>query len=102
MILFIQQMGVRHMDSYTVKQVSDLLKTNEETVRRWIRSGKLTTTFTSKKGGHIITGEALNLFVKETPKYAPILAASLAATASRVARSVASAERAPSSSRAYA
>lgn len=68
------------MDSYTVKQVSDLLKTNEETVRRWIRSGKLTTTFTSKKGGHIITGEALNLFVKETPKYAPILAASLAAT----------------------
>lgn len=68
------------MDSYTVKQVAQLLKTNEETVRRWIRSGKLTATLTSKKGGHIISSDALNVFVKETPKYAPILAVSLAAT----------------------
>ena len=66
------------MDSYTVKQVSQLLKTNEETVRRWIRSGKLPATLASKKGGNTISADALNNFVKETPKYAPILAASLA------------------------
>lgn len=66
------------MDSYTVKQVSQLLKTNEETVRRWIRSGKLPATIVSKKGGNTISAEALNNFVKQTPKYAPILAASLA------------------------
>lgn len=68
------------MDSYTVKQVSQLLKTNEETVRRWIRSGKLPATLVSKKGGHTISAESLNYFVKQTPKYAPILAASLAAS----------------------
>ena len=68
------------MDFYTVKQVAQLLKTNEETVRRWIRSGKLTASLTSKKGGHVISGEALDVFVKEMPKYAPILAMSLAAT----------------------
>lgn len=66
------------MDSYTVKQVSQLLKTNEETVRRWIRSGKLPATLVSKKGGHTITADSLKEFVKQTPKYAPILAASLA------------------------
>lgn len=68
------------MDSYTVKQVSQLLKTNEETVRRWIRSGKLPATLVSKKGGHTISAESLSYFVKQTPKYAPILAASLAAS----------------------
>lgn len=68
------------MDSYTVKQVSQLLKTNEETVRRWIRSGKLPATLVSKKGGHTISAESLNYFVKQTPKYAPILAASLTAS----------------------
>lgn len=68
------------MDSYTVKQVSQLLKTNEETVRRWIRSGKLPATLMSKKGGHTISADSLNHFVKQSPKYAPILAASLAAS----------------------
>lgn len=63
------------MESYTVKQVAELLSTNEETVRRWIRSGKLTASLTSKKSGHIITAEALNHFVKATPKYASVLTA---------------------------
>lgn len=68
------------MESYTVKQVSKLLKTNEETVRRWIRSGKLTATLVSKKSGHTISADSLNAFVKQTPKYAPVLASSLAAS----------------------
>ena len=68
------------MNSYTVKQVSQLLKTNEETVRRWIRSGKLSATLESKKGGHTISSESLNDFINQAPKYAPILSASLAAS----------------------
>lgn len=68
------------MESYTVKQVAELLSTNEETVRRWIRSGKLGASLTSKKSGHIITADALNNFVKTTPKYASALASSAASS----------------------
>ena len=65
------------MTFYTVKQIANMLKTNEETVRRWIRSGKLVASQNSKKGGNIVSSEALNQFIKNTPKYAPIIAASL-------------------------
>lgn len=68
------------MNSYTVKQIADMLKTNEETVRRWIRSGKLVATQDSKKSGNVVSSEALKQFVKKTPKYAPIVAASLVST----------------------
>lgn len=65
------------MKSYTVKEIADTLKTNPETVRRWIRSGKLASTMTSTKSGNIVTEEALNKFIKETPKYAAQLAGSV-------------------------
>ena len=68
------------MTFYTVKQIANMLKTNEETVRRWIRSGKLVASQNSKKGGNIVSSEALNQFIKNTPKYAPIIAASLSTT----------------------
>lgn len=68
------------MESYTVKQVAELLSTNEETVRRWIRSGKLGASLASKKSGHIITADALNHFLKTTPKYASALTASVASS----------------------
>ena len=29
------------MKTYNVREISELLDTNQETVRRWIRSGKL-------------------------------------------------------------
>lgn len=29
------------MDTYSVREIADMLNTNLETVRRWIRSGKL-------------------------------------------------------------
>ena len=65
------------MASYTVKQIADMLNTNEETVRRWIRSGKLDATWVSKKSGNVISSAALNKFIKETPKYAGALTAAL-------------------------
>ncbi len=66
------------VSTYTVKQVANMFKTNEETVRRWIRSGKLTASRSSKKAGNVITSAALNQFVTKTPKYAAVLAASVA------------------------
>ena len=74
------------METYTVRQVAEMLSTNEETVRRWIRSGKLTASLSSKKSGHIITADALNHFVKATPKYASAL--KVAAVSSPIAISV--------------
>lgn len=67
-------------NSYTVKQVSEMLKTNPETVRRWIRDGKLVAEKSSNKSGNIILGSSLNSFVKTMPKYSGILAASLPIT----------------------
>lgn len=48
---------------YTVDQVAKLLGVNKETVRRWIRSGKLEAHLSgSKKGGYLITQRALDVF----------------------------------------
>ena len=71
---------VINLKEYNVKQISELLNTNPETVRRWIRSGKLAASQSSKKGGNIISEEALLQFLRATPKYTG-LAAILAASA---------------------
>lgn len=68
------------MKSYTVKEIADTLKTNPETVRRWIRSGKLASTMTSTKSGNVVTEEALNKFIRETPKYATQMVGSVVAS----------------------
>lgn len=69
------------MSEYNVKQISEMLDTNPETVRRWIRSGKLEAEQTSKKGGNVVSEEALKKFLQSTPKYASLLAgAAIAAT----------------------
>ncbi len=48
---------------YTVGQVAKLLGVNKETVRRWIRSGKLEVgSLGSRKGGYLITQSALDVF----------------------------------------
>lgn len=65
------------MKSYTVQEIADTLKTNPETVRRWIRTGKLSSTIKSTKIGHVITEDSLNKFIRETPKYATLLAGSV-------------------------
>ena len=67
------------MKSYNVKQISELLKTNPETVRRWIRSGKLEAVQSSKKEGNIISEKALLQFLKSMPKYSGLAAGALAA-----------------------
>ena len=58
------------MDTYNVKQIADMLNTKPETVRRWIRSGKLHAKKASRKDGHVVTKSDLNKFLKSSPKYA--------------------------------
>lgn len=72
------------MKEYSVKQISEMLDTNPETVRRWIRSGKLEAVQNSKKGGNIISEDALLKFLKEMPKYSGFAAGVLAAAAPAV------------------
>ncbi|WP_295092651.1 helix-turn-helix domain-containing protein [Ruminococcus sp.] len=65
------------MNTYTVKEIADIFKTNPETVRRWIRLGKLKADKTSRKGGNVISEQSLNNFLKTTPKYAGIAASTI-------------------------
>ncbi len=60
------------METYNVKQIAEMLNTQPETVRRWIRSGKLYAEKTSRKDGHVVTEVDLNKFLKSSPKYASI------------------------------
>lgn len=57
------------MKTYSVKQVAELLQTNPETVRRWIRDKKLDATNRSKKEGSVITEDGLQKFLETAPKY---------------------------------
>lgn len=57
------------MKTYTVKDIAELLDTSTETVRRWIRSGKLQAEQESRKEGNLVTKERLEEFLKNTPKY---------------------------------
>ena len=65
---------MKSMETYSVKQIADMLNTQPETVRRWIRSGKLYAEKSSRKEGHVVTEESLNKFLKKTPKYAGVVA----------------------------
>lgn len=69
------------MRTYSVKEIAEMLNTNPETVRRWIRDKKLDATIESKKGGHIVYEAALQEFLKSSPKYAATAKASLAGAA---------------------
>jgi len=62
--------------NYNVKEIAEMLNTNPETVRRWIRDKKLDATIESKKGGHIVYEAALHEFLKSSPKYAAAARAS--------------------------
>ena len=66
------------MKTYSVKEIAEMLNTNPETVRRWIRDKKLDATIESKKGGHIVYEAALREFLKSSPKYAAVAKASVA------------------------
>lgn len=62
------------MKEYSVKEIAALLGTNQETVRRWIRTGKLKAVDNSSKKGEskVILESALNSFLKASPKYAAV------------------------------
>ena len=62
------------MQTYNVKDIAEMLDANEETVRRWIRSGKLKANKTSNKDGNVVTEEDLYKFLKNKSKYAAIAA----------------------------
>ena len=55
-----------------------MLNTNPETVRRWIRSGKLEAIQESRKGGNVVTKSMLDAFLKTSPKYTGIATGLLA------------------------
>jgi excisionase family DNA binding protein len=67
------------MKTYSVKDIADMLNTNPETVRRWIRAGKLRADQSSRKDGNLVHEEDLYKYLRSTSKYAAI-AAGLAAT----------------------
>ena len=66
------------MKTYSVKEIAEMLNTNPETVRRWIRDKKLEATIESKKGGRIVCEATLHEFLKSSPKYAAAAKALLA------------------------
>lgn len=57
------------MKKYDVREIAILLNVDEETVRRWIRSGSLRSTIGSKKKGYTIDETDLYEFVNTRPKY---------------------------------
>lgn len=69
------------MKSYSVKQIADMLNTQPETVRRWIRKGKLTAEKSSRKEGNVISEENLLEFLKGSPKYAGLVGGIIGAAA---------------------
>lgn len=60
------------MDTYSVREIADMLNTNPETVRRQIRSAKIESIQESGKCGNIATKSMLDAFLKTSPKYAGI------------------------------
>lgn len=69
------------MKVYNVQQISKMLKANPETVRRWIRSGKLDAVQDSRKSGNLVSEDALKAFMKTTPKYSSLISTLFAPTA---------------------
>lgn len=65
------------MNTYSVKEISTMLHTDPETVRRWIRTGKLKAEKpSSKKEGLVVTEAMLASFLSSAPKYAGLATAS--------------------------
>ena len=62
------------MKTYSVKQIAEMLSTNPETVRRWIRDDKLKAVQVSRKDGNVVSEAELERFLRATPKYLSKLA----------------------------
>lgn len=58
------------MKNYSVQEIAQLLDLNPETIRRWIRTGKLKADCKSRKSGNVVSENALQEFLNSYPKYA--------------------------------
>ena len=65
------------MSMYNAKEIADLLDINEETVRRWIRSGELKAERSSRKQGNIVYEKDLFDFISNKPKYKKMIRAKI-------------------------
>ena len=66
------------MTMYSVKEISEMLDANPETVRRWIRAGKLKADQYSRKDGNMVQEDELYKYLRSTSKYAGIAAGMVA------------------------
>lgn len=57
------------MKTYTVEEVAMKYSVSQETVRRWIRTGRLKSTMSSRKSGNVISEFDLQEFLKTKSKY---------------------------------
>lgn len=57
------------MKSFSVKQIADILGKNPETIRRWIRDGKLIAKQSSRKNGSVIAEDSFRSFLGNYPQY---------------------------------
>ncbi len=56
-------------DKYlTVEQAAERIQAHEETVRRWLREGKLVGTLISRRAGYRIPEREVDRFLKEGPR----------------------------------
>jgi transposase len=55
--------------TYTIKQISNILDVNSETIRRWVRTGELIGTISSRKNGYVIEEVNLIDFLDRHKKY---------------------------------
>jgi excisionase family DNA binding protein len=56
------------MKTYSIEAIALLLNVNNETVRRWVRSGKLKARMVSKKSGYVIEEQDLKEFLNNSKK----------------------------------
>lgn len=62
------------MRYYSVAEISEMLGTNQETVRRWIRNGELEAVQDSRKEGNKVGTDELGRFLSLRPRYAKVAA----------------------------
>lgn len=55
--------------TYGVNELSQIMKIDPQTIRRWVRNGRLRATIGSRKQGYGITKEDLDDFLLKNPKY---------------------------------
>ena len=67
------------MKSYSVFDIASMMGKNPETVRRWIRSGKLKAVQSSRKDGNVVLEDDLYRFLRSSAKYSGLATGMVAA-----------------------